>query len=375
MKKRVVIAICCLLVMALVFTGCAQAPTETKADAQGSSDAADTQDGQAAEEQKDDGEAAAEDVPAQDTITAEVPEGGNVEAVGNADEPLRIAFLSFQNNPFWYPIRDGANAAKEYLANYNTTVDYIVMGEELTPEKVTAGIDAAIAKEYDGICVVPVFDGTEIFIDKAVDAGIPVINFCAEGSKESKRLFLYGQNAYKAGQLAGEIIEDYTGAEGKIGVITGVLGATQHENRKNGALDYIDENCPNIEVVGVFENKDKAETAYSQTQDMLTANPDLKLVYVTAGGPFGAAKAIQDAGLTGKVGVVCYDHIDDNLKYVKSGEVIAAIDQDPFGMGFDSCVYMHNYLTTGEKPEGTFVEVDLGVVTPDNISELYPNFE
>jgi len=180
-----------------------------------------------------------------------------------------------------------------------------------------------------------------------------------------------GQDAYAAGQLAGQIIEDITGGNGKIGVITGVFGATQHELRMNGALDYLAEKVPGIQVVGKYENKDKAETAYSLTKDMLTAHPDLKLVYVTAGGPFGAAKAIQDMGLTGKVGVVCYDHIPDNLKYVKSGEILAAIAQDPFGQGFDSCVYLYNYLVAGQKPESDFIPVQLDVVTPDNIDEMY----
>lgn len=370
MKKILCLVMCITMVAALLLAGCA--PTQT--DTEPSSNESVSQESAApASQEPDETDAETAQLP-----DVQVPDGGNAAAEAVADEPLRIAFLSFQNNPFWYPIRDGANAAKEYLANFNTTVDYIVMGEELTSEKVTAAIDSAITKEYDGICVVPVFDGTEVYIDKAVDSGIPVINFCAEGSVSSKRLFLYGQDAYKAGELAGQLIEDYTGGEGKIGVITGVLGATQHEQRKNGALDYLEKNCPNIQNVGVFENNDSAETAYSQTQNMLTANPDLKLVYVTAGGPFGAAKAIQDAGLTGKVGVVCYDHIDDNLKYVQSGEIIGAINQDPFGMGFDSCVFMHNYLTNGTLPDGIvdgLLAVSLDVVTPSNIAEMYPDFK
>lgn len=302
-----------------------------------------------------------------------LPKGGNVEAVKQLPKkPLRIAFLSFQNNPFWFPVRDGANAAKDYLKNYNTTVDYIVMGDDLTADRVVAAMETAITKQYDAIAVVPIFDGTENVINKAVEAGIPVFNFIAEGSKPSKRLAFLGQDAYAAGQLAGQTIEKITGGKGKIGVITGVFGATQHENRMNGALDYIKQKNPDIKVVGKYENKDKAETAYSLTKDMLTANPDLKVVYVTAGGPFGAAKAIQDMGLTGKVGIVCYDHIPDNLKYVRSGEIVAAIAQDPFGQGFDSCVYLYNYLVAGQKPAKDFIPVKLDVCTPDNVKQMYP---
>lgn len=304
-----------------------------------------------------------------------LPAGGNVKAEVVADEELRIAFLSFQNNPFWNAIKEGNLEAGKYLENYNTQVDYIVMGEELTSAKVTAAIDAAITKEYDAIVVVPIFDGVEVFTDKAIDAGIAVGNYCAEGPNPGNRMFFYGQNGYAAGQLAGELLQQHTDSVGKVGVITGVFGAPIHDARMNGALDYLKENCPDIEIVGPFENKDKGETAYSQTMDMLTANPELKMVYVTAGGPFGAAKAIQDLGLTGEVGVIAYDHIPDNLDYVKSGEILGLINQDPFGQGFDTVVIMHNYLTTGKKPESTFIEAALDVVTPDDVGEFYPRYK
>lgn len=306
--------------------------------------------------------------------TVSLPKGGNVEAVKQLPaKPIRIAFLSFQNNPFWFPVRDGALAAAEYLKNFNCTVDYIVMGDDLTADRVVSAMETAIAKSYDGIAVVPIFDGTERVIDRATAAGIPVFNFIAEGSKPSKRIAFMGQDAYAAGQLAGKTIEKITGGRGKVGVITGVFGATQHENRMNGALDYLAKSVAGIQVVGKYENRDKAETAYSLTKDMLTAHPDLKVVYVTAGGPFGAAKAIQDLGLTGKVGVVCYDHIPENIKYAKSGEIVAAIAQDPFGQGFDSCVYLYNYIVGKQKPPADFIPVNLDVMTPENVNTLYPN--
>jgi ribose transport system substrate-binding protein len=311
--------------------------------------------------------------PAARAAAAGLPKGGHVEAVQQTPaKPIRIAFLSFQNNPFWFPVRDGALAAKKYLAERSCTVDYIVMGDDLTADRVVAAMETAIAKQYDGIAVVPVFDGTEKVIDRATAAGIPVFNFIAEGSKPSKRLAFMGQDAYAAGQLAGKTIEQLTGGTGKVGVITGYFGATQHENRMNGALDYLKKSVPGVQVVGKWENRDKAETAYSLTKDMLTANPDLKVVYVTAGGPFGAAKAIQDLGLTGKVGVVCYDHIPENVKYVRSGQIVAAIAQDPFGQGFDSIVYLYNYIVAKQKPAADFIPVNLDVLTPKNVNELYP---
>lgn len=340
MKRILLTMLCLVLIGALVLTGCATAPAS---------------------------DAAVEDQEAQDEV-ADTAEGAS-------EEPIRIAFLGWANNPFHDEIKKGAVAAGEDLAQYNVTVDYIVMGEDITLDRVVSSLEDAIVQQYDGIICIPAFDGTEVYINKAVDAGIPVITCVAEGSKPSERLFFYGQNAEQAGELAGQLIEEYTGGEGKVGVITGILGATQHELRKNGALEYLEANVPGVDIVGVFENNDKAEIAYTLTKDMLTADPDLKCIYVTAGGPFGAAKAIQDLGLTGQVSVIGFDWLPDSLKYVESGEIVALISQDPFGQSYDTCTMMYEYLMTGEKPADEIVDVEPLVVTPDTLMELVPDYK
>lgn len=295
-----------------------------------------------------------------------LPKGGTIAAVPNTKGPLRIAFLSFQNNPFWFPVRDGAEAAAAYLKNQNTQVDYTVLGDTLSAEMVVSGIETAIAKRYNGIVVVPIFDGTARIIDEAVDGGIPVGNIIAEGATPSKRLFFIGQDARAAGEQIGKFIEQKTGGTGKVGVITGFFGATQHNDRMNGAIDYLKKACPKIEIIGPFENQDKAEVAYSLTQDMLTRHPDLKIIYVTAGGPFGAAKAVEDQKLVGKVGVVGFDHTPENLEHLKTGAMIGLLDQAPFQQAFDGTVLLYNYLVTGQPPAQKVIRVQGTILTPEN---------
>lgn len=286
-----------------------------------------------------------------------------------AGESLRIAYLVYDSNAFWDSVVEGAKGAQTYLKKYNTTVDIISLGKNFSIDTFNEEMDAAVSMGYDGIVVVPQMDGTEEAINDAVESDVPVITFNGEGNIPGKRLFLYAQNAYNAGKKAGELIVKATGGSGKIAVITGYKSAAQHEQRKNGALDYIKKNAPGIRVVKEFENHDKKEIAYSQTEQLLKANPDVKVIYVTAGGPTGAAKYIQNAGLTGKVHVVAYDAIPSNLEFVKSGQIYGLVDQDPYGQGFDTCVLMHNYLVSGQKPAGTFVEIQSPVVTKSNLSQ------
>ncbi|NEY91835.1 sugar ABC transporter substrate-binding protein [Tabrizicola oligotrophica] len=297
----------------------------------------------------------------------DLPAGATVAAVENTKGPLRIAFLSFQNNPFWVPVTEGATAAKDFLAARDTTVDYIDLGDNLTAEAVIAGIESAVAQGYDGIVTVPIFDGTERAIDEAAAAGVPVLNIIAEGNNPSKRIQFIGQNAKQAGEQLGKFMAEKMGSTGKLGVITGYFGAVQHADRMNGALDWIKANAPEIEILGPFENQDKAELAYSQVQDMYTANPDLKMVYVTAGGPFGAARAVKDLGLTGTVGVVGFDHTPDNVEYIGSGEMAGLIDQAPFTQAFDGVVTLYNMLVTGQAPAEAVRYVEGNLLTPEGM--------
>jgi ribose transport system substrate-binding protein len=295
--------------------------------------------------------------------SAGLPEGGTVEAVANGKKRVRIVFLGFQNNPFWKPVTEGALAAKSYLAGYDASVDYVDLGGTLSAEAVIAGVEAALAKRYDGIVVVPIFDGTARIINEASDAGVPVISIVAEGATPSKRLAFVGQDATAAGAQIGKFIAARMGGAGKLGVITGYFGAAQHTQRTNGALQYLKANAPRIAILGPFENKDKAEAAYSIVEDMVTANPDLRMVYVTAGGPYGAAKAVKDLGLTGKLGVVGFDHTPENVQYLESGEIVGLLDQAPFQQAFDATVMLYNYLVAGRRPPSDTIRVQGSLIT------------
>lgn len=358
MKKGLSLAICLMMLFGLAMSGCTTAPAATTTTT--------------AEEQK-------EPTITEAATTVEMPDvalpaGASTAAEAYSSKPLKIGVLCFQSNPFFYPVKDGAIAAGEYLKNFNAEVEFIDMGSSMTVEEAAAALEAAMVKGYDGITVTPVFDGTEIYIDRLVDAGIPVITFVAQGSVESKRLFFYGQESYAAGQEAGKMIQELTGGEGTVAVITGTFGAAQHEARMAGGVDYLKTNCPNLNVTEPVEGKDKAETIYELTRNFIATYADLKAVYVMSGGTFGAAKAIKDAGKVGEVYVVGYDAIPENLEYIKEGTLYGVVDQDAFGQGFNPAVMMFNYLVNGTLPEGKQVPVNNIVVTINNLAELYPDY-
>jgi ABC-type sugar transport system substrate-binding protein len=103
----------------------------------------------------------------------------------------------------------------------------------------------------------------------------------------------------------------------------------------------------------------------------MAANPDLKGIYVTAGGPFGAAAAVADAGKTGEVHVVSFDFVDETMEYVQQGVIYATIGQNPYAQGHDPAIRLFNYLVAGKVPPCARLVTEAAVVTADNIAQYW----
>ncbi len=298
--------------------------------------------------------------------SVEAPSIAAVEIVDKLpDKDLNFAFLCFQNNPFWQLVRNGSDIGAEYLSNFGVTVDYVVLGDVLDAETINAGIDAAILQGYDGICVTPFSPGTEVYIDKAVDAGIPVVTLYGESPIASKRTAFLGQDAYSAGEEAAKYVAEESPEAGKFAVITGQFTVENHEQRRAGFEDYL----TNLgwENVGTYEAQDKADLTYNYAKDIMTANPDIKAIYMTAGGPFGAAQAAEELG-NEEVLIVGHDEVPENLEYIQNGEM-AVISQDTSGVAVNGLITLYNKVVANEDPAEDFMPSKSEIITIDNVAD------
>lgn len=282
---------------------------------------------------------------------------------------IRIATIMVQNNPFGMAVMEGTLFAKEILKDRNCKVDWISV-PDFDPQKYESAMQNVITAQYDAVTLFGLSEALQPVVDKAMAAGIKVYTFNTEPGLKSKRIAYWGQDGFWGGQKCGNLLIDAVGGKGKYAIITGSFNVLGHELRRTGARDVLDKN-PNMKLVGEFENQDKAEEAYNVTQNLLTSNPDIAAIYVTAGGPFGAAKAIKDAGLTGKVKLICHDWMKETVEYIRSGEVTACLDQDPFNQGYAPVVAAFNHIMTGKAPkEINWFEGD--VATPANVAQKIP---
>lgn len=363
MFKKTLVALLAILMVVAMFAGCAKAPVDEPVD------------------QPDAPVDQPVDVPAGDFTPAaeiEVPAGKTslsmpVDQV--AEKQIKIATVMVQNNPFGAAVLVGQNWAKEILADRNCVVDCISV-EDFDAQKWSNAIQNLIDAQYDAICYFGIGEALINTTQTGLDAGIKMITFNTDAATadtepgEGIALGFYNQNGFEGGKKCGTALMEAMGGAGEYIIITGDFAVLGHELRRTGARSILDENADMI-LKGEFENDDKAETAYSVMSDAIVANPNLKGVYVTAGGPSGAAKAIEDAGKVGEIKMVCHDVLAEIAPYIASGTVSACLDQDPFNQGAQPVIDAFNNIVAGtEIPKVTFYEGTMA--HPDDVETLFP---
>jgi len=219
-----------------------------------------------------------------------------------------------------------------------------------------AAFDQAIAKQPKGICVFAVEAILQPQIDKATDAGIPVATILGD-LPESKRIAYVGSYQRDLGYTGGMAISEALGGSGKVAILS-ILGVQMFDDREAGYREAFDK-YPGIEVVQVGDTKADTVTAVNVAKDILTANPDLAaFVGTDSTAGIGAATAVEEAGLVGKVKVVAMDRNSDILQKVKDGTLTGTVAQDDAAMAFWCLQVLYNFnhnqapLTSDNKAAG-----------------------
>lgn len=349
--KKALALILTLVMMIGVMAGCSQKPAENTPPANNTSTDAQTPAAPAADE---------------------IPNTFNYEAVENTTgREIRIAVLTTQTNAFWVDVCQGTEDVKAFLGQdkYNCTVDMQTF-DTFDGQAVSEAIDTCITMEYDAICTVGVADSIASSISKAVAAGIPVYLFNSNTGVDNEATAFVGQDLYGAGEKLGGILAGMVGQGGKVGIITGLYSVNAHELRRTGAEKALTE--AGVEIVATAENHDSSDEAYSLTKDLITANPDLSGVLVTAGGPEGAARAIEEAGLQDQINLVSFDTTAETIPYIRSGVIKCALGQDPYGQGSDPVILAYNEVVTGNAAVTGNAFTEMTEYTPDTINNYFP---
>lgn len=284
------------------------------------------------------------------TKTPESKTTNNTDTSGFDYSSLTIAGIVFQNDEFCRILQQGYEAAaKDYgvnllIGNSNDSVDKEI---EL--------VNTYVASEVDGICIsIMDADASVTALKAAYDAGISVavtntvlnadFPVCTVESAQSD-LGKY------SGMYAKEVLSADSGTKIKLGIIE---FATLIPGNSNPRVDAFLEQLDGLDYEIVSRQEAwTAEMALQVCTDMLTANPDINVIFGNCDpNTVGATMAVTNMGLENQIKVFGIDASDQICGFLltKDGALQGTVAQQAYDMGY---VAMENLIKSlaGEKVE------------------------
>ncbi len=307
-----------------------------------------------------------------DPATGSTDTGAEVQF--EAKDPLKIGYSVYDlQNPYWQSYSAGVKAGAEAAG-----IEAIVVDQKSDQNAQVSGSLDLINQGISGLIVTPVQPSAlPSTIDAAHAAKIPVViaDIGTAGDYDGYIL----SNNYNGGELAAQhVIAELGDKPGphKVGVIELHAGSVVGEERVAGFVDTIKANDA-FEIVSSLDGNDTVDGGFAAAQDMLSANPDLAVIYAANDdSAIGAQRAMETAGKSVADGffLIGFDGSDGAQDLIEQGLMSATVAQDPFGQG-KRAVETVLALLDGEDPgyddaaaKTVFFPVEL--VTSENLADF-----
>jgi ribose transport system substrate-binding protein len=285
------------------------------------------------------------------------------------DKPKVGLVMKSLANEFFKDMTEGAIAYQKKRGDFDLKA--VGMKDETDFDAQTTAVESFVTQKMDVIVIAPADSKAMVApIAKAMKAGVTVVNFdvaldAAAMKNAGLNLAFVGPDNRAGAKLAGDALAKALGPGAKVVIIEGNPGADNAQQRKAGFLDAAKEG--QLNVVASRTAMWETEEANKVFTNILTANPDIKGVMAANDSmALGVAKALDAAGKGGKILVVGFDNIPAIRPLIKSGSVLATVDQFGSEMAANAIDLGMKSRKSGKPLEG-WVKTPVELVTAKNL--------
>jgi len=276
-----------------------------------------------------------------------------------------ICFVTFSLQVAYFQSSvEGGQKAAEELGH-----ELIVVDPQADAGRQVTQVEDCIARNVDAIVVDPIESSSLLgVIEEAGQRGIPVATLDTPvdsphvvtlvGVPQREASHTFGQ--FVAGWIVGKL-----GGEAKVGVM---LASTEVQlARRDGFVDALAA-VPGAEIVATGDGRNILERATAEAEDMLTAHPDINVIYATGdpqlqGGLAAAEAQGRDIAFFG------WDDIPEPfLKPLEDGRIVGFLKQKPEVGGETAVRLLSDHLEGKEIPSRFTYSPD--VVTQYNLDQF-----
>ncbi|QTL97638.1 substrate-binding domain-containing protein [Iocasia frigidifontis] len=277
------------------------------------------------------------------------------------DKTLKFVFIPKVVHPWYDVVRAGAEKAIEEFADQGIKID--LKWDAPPTAEITAHmkkIEANISARPDGMAIAVLDPATNTqVINDAVNAGLNVVTFDTDAPDSLRACYIGHDKNFEDGYVLGEFLAKKINYKGEVAILSGTLSAPNHVGRVNGFKAAI-EQYPYIKIVTERPDNDSLQKAMELTENIIQAFPNIDGFFgCNATNPIGAARAVENAGLVGKVHIVGMDDLDETIQYVQKGVIDAVKIQRQWEIGYWTVKYLvamnQNHTIPEEHPTGSKV--------------------
>lgn len=287
-------------------------------------------------------------------------------AVLRAAEGKHLAYLTpGLDLPFWRVLANGIDAVARKNGGSSTAYD-----SHNNAQTQIQNAQDAIARKVDGILISPTDSSTcPSVLALAAKAGIPAVIADIGTDSGSYVSFIISNNyegAYGTGKVLAKVMTTKGWHKGTVGLVTISLARLNGQARTKGFMKAMTEAGIKQAALSQMQTYTSDET-FKFVQDMLTAHPDMRGLFVETDQPtLGALRALHAARRETNVAVAAFDGIPEFVPLIEKGRLVAVGMQQPYLMGRRSAEMMFAHFAGKTPPKRVLVPIM--VITPDNIS-------
>ena len=287
-----------------------------------------------------------------------------------AAEAKRLAYLTpGLDLPFWRTLAKGIEDTARATGGSSTTYD-----SHNSAQTQLQNAQDAIAKQVDGLIISPTDSSTApAVITAAQRAKIPVVIADIGTTGGEYVSFIISDNesgAYGVGQQLAAAMKAKGWTQNTVGLVTISLARNNGKARTNGFMKAMNEAGIKQAALSQMQTYTADET-FKFVQDMLTAHPDMRGLFIETDQPsLGALRAIQAARRDDTMLLAAFDGIPDFISLIGDGKIVASGMQQPYLMGQRSAQAILDHLA-GKTPERQTL-VPILVVDKANVKQLEP---
>jgi ribose transport system substrate-binding protein len=291
-----------------------------------------------------------------------------------AADTKEIVYLTPSLNlPFWRYLSNGIEsvAKKEGFS-------YTALDSNNSAETQLKNAQDAIARGVAGIAISPTDSSTApSVLAAAARAKIPVVVADIGTNSGDYVSFIISDNkqgAFGVGEALAAAMKEKGWQDGSVGLIT-ISQARKNGQARTAGFREAMKNAGITKEAGLQQMQAyTADETFKFTQDMLTANPNMKAMFIQTDQPtMGALRAIKAGHRDGTLLVAAFDGIPEFVDLLKKGDIVASGMQQPYLMGVKSGEALISAIKGGT-PEKQIL-VPIIVATSKNIDEILPTIK